>query len=474
MANLNRRLFIGSMGALTFSSGIGVLGGLNSFKAHAADTSGYKALVCLFFKGGMDHADTIIPFDQSSYNQLRSVRGELLGRHGENRNLANLLKLNPANAAMLGGREFALPPAMAPFHALFEAGEAAVIGGVGPLIEPTNRAAIEAGTAVLPSRLASHNDQQSTWMSLASEGSQFGWGGLFADAVLASSTNENPIFAAISAAGNDVFLAGRTARQFRVTSGGSDALRILENQGILGREPGDNEARAILQRYYARQQSSSTNLYNRDIQAATGRATANTERFADARDNAVPLSTSFPQSGLGSQLQAIAETINIQQFLGNQRQVFYASIGGFDTHNGQAGSLPALHGQIADAMVAFRQAMVEIGRWNDVTMFTASDFGRTLTDNGDGTDHGWGGHQLVAGGSVRGGRIYGELASSDIAASTYTPSRGRLIPAVSVEQYASTLGRWFGLDTNELRTALPNLGNFNAQDLGFMAGSTST
>ncbi|MGB3456585.1 MAG: DUF1501 domain-containing protein, partial [Litorimonas sp.] len=155
--------------------------------------------------------------------------------------------------------------------------------------------------------------------------------------------------------------------------------------------------------------------------------------------------------------------------IGNSRQLFYADTGGFDTHNNQPGVMSRLLGDIAQSVAAFRDALISLGAWNDVTVFTMSDFGRTLTDNGDGTDHGWGSHQFVFGGAVRGGRVYGELPELDPASERFTRSRARLIPSVSVDQYAATLGRWFGLDRTELGRVLPNLDRFDTTDLGFMA-----
>ncbi|MEL7058244.1 MAG: DUF1501 domain-containing protein [Pseudomonadota bacterium] len=167
-------------------------------------------------------------------------------------------------------------------------------------------------------------------------------------------------------------------------------------------------------------------------------------------------------------MKSVAETIKIQTYLNAPRQIFYVSSGNFDTHNNQANMIGGPHAGFANAIASFKAAMQEIGQWNNVAVFTMSDFGRTLIDNGDGTDHGWGGHHFIAGGQVNGNRLYGEFPAAEPESGSYTPSRGRLIPTTSVEQYAATLGRWFGLSNSELATALPNLGNFNQSDLAFM------
>jgi uncharacterized protein (DUF1501 family) len=158
-------------------------------------------------------------------------------------------------------------------------------------------------------------------------------------------------------------------------------------------------------------------------------------------------------------------TISVRSMLAANRQIFFVGMGGFDTHNNQAGDLPGLHAELAGGLSAFRDAMVELGAWNDVTLFTMSDFGRTLNDNGDGTDHGWAGHHFVMGGDVRGQRILGDIAAPDPDSEAFTSSRARLIPGISVEQYAASLGGWFGLDRGAIEDVLPNLANFAGADL---------
>lgn len=477
MAYINRRRFMQTGSAFGFLAGSGALAGVTGQQAFAADTSGYKALVCVFFFGGMDHADTILPIDTASFNQLRDLRPGLFNAYGANnatstRNPANVLELNASNIGDFGGRRFGLPQELAPLHGLFESGDLAVVGNVGPLIEPTTRTEMDSNGVDLPDRLFSHNDQQSTWMALDTEGSRYGWGGRFADAALASSVTTNPTFTAISAGGNEVFLSGENARQFQVGSGGPRELNYLAQRFRLGSARDDDNVRALLEEHFASTGFSSSNYYETDYAASNARAVNNNGLFRDSFGDGSAFTTVFPDSGLGRQLQTIAQTIRIQQELGVERQIFFAGTGGFDTHSNQANSIPNLHGDFGIALKAFNDAMKEIGRDDEVTLFTASDFGRTTIDNGDGTDHGWGAHHFVMGGAVQGGRIYGDLPDYDVDAEHFTRSRGRLIPAVSVEQYAGTLGSWFGLDNGELVNALPNLANFNEQDLGFMAPGT--
>ncbi|MEL7041076.1 MAG: DUF1501 domain-containing protein [Pseudomonadota bacterium] len=478
MAYISRRHVLAGLGTAGFANSLGAIANLGINQAWAADTGGYKAMVCIFLKGGMDGADTILPYDQASYDQLRNVRVGLFNSYNANsgvstRNRNNLLKMNLDNAGAFGGREFAMPQELSPLHAMFEGGDLAVVGNVGPLIEPTTRAGMDNGSAVLPRRLFSHNDQQSTWMSFDVEGVNRGWGGRFMDQVVASAPNQNRIFSAISATGNDVFLAGETVSQFKVGTSGIREPNLFANNNILGNEAGDTEARNKIRRLLAQRDFQSRNVFEQDIAAATAKAVENTEQFAQAQENATPFTTTFAGDRLSSQMRSVAETIKIRQFLNVSRQMYYVSTGGYDTHSNQANTLGGLHTNLANAISSFRDAMIEIGEWNNVVVFTASDFGRTTIDNGNGTDHGWGAHHFVAGGAVQGKRLYGEVPLADVDSSSYTKTRGRLIPTTSVEQYAATMGNWFGLNSAELRTALPNLNNFNTSDIGFMGNATS-
>ncbi len=473
MAYINRRQFLGRTSALGFASSFGALAGGSALKARAADTTGYKALVCVFLNGGMDQSDTIIPYDQASWNTLRTVRNGLMGAYNadqtsSSRNRANLLQLVPDNSAVLGGHQFALPPELSPLHALFGTGELAVVGNVGPLIEPVTRQQIENKTGRIPPRLGSHNDGRSLWTSLGVEGSKLGWGGQFADAAIASAPADNPTFAAISTGPNGPFLAGATALPFRATSSVGLEPIVVSSSVWFKDGQQDRASKDRMRQYLERSDYGDANYFNRDFAASKARAFANSTSMLQARQSATPIAATFPGHRFGQQMQLVAETIQIQQALNTSRQVFYVTISGYDTHSSQSANMPALHTNMAEAFSAFRNAMVEIGQWNNTTLFTASDFGRVMVDNGDGTDHGWGGHHLVMGGSVQGRRIYGNLPGPDIGGPDYSSRNGRLTPSVSVEQYAATLGRWFGLNPAELASVLPNLSNFSQADLGFL------
>ncbi len=462
-----RRTFLTGASALSAATLAGLGSSLSAFQANAAETSGYKALVCVFFLGGMDGHDTVLPYDQASYDRYATIREPLFNLYenmqgGSTRARDRLLPLNPINSADFGTREFALPEEMSGIKGLFDSGNAAIVGNVGPLIQPLNRTQFLNETAPQPKRLFSHNDQQSTWMSSQPEGAQFGWGGRFADAALnAGANNGSTDFSTITSLGNELFLTGETARPYQVGLNGApeiDALNFFED----GRNtPEGEEIYQKLRDHFEAMDFNSGNLIDQDVANSMRTALTTNENFNEAFASIQPFATAFPGSFLGQQLQAVANTIAIRDALLINRQVFFVAIGGFDTHSNQVDDLPGLQTQIDQAVVAFYLAMQEIGLGSDVTLFTASDFGRTLAINGDGTDHGWGSHHFVIGDAVQGQRIYGDMPPYDFG-HDQDAGNGRLIPTTSVEQFAEPLGRWFGLSDAEIATALPNLSNFNA------------
>lgn len=477
MAHYNRRRFLQSSGALGFAAGSGMLAGLASQSASAADFSGYKALVCVFLKGGLDHADMILPYDTASHSALQGIRTNLFGTYdvgsgNSSRDIENMLELDAANIDNFGGRKFALTPEFSDMHALFQSGDAAIVGNVGPLVEPVTRTTMDNFSADIPDRLFSHNDQQSTWMSLGTEGAQLGWGGQFLDVMLNADTTSNPIFSAMSTSGNDVFLAGERARQFSAPVGNPESYKILTQKYRRGNARNSQVLVDALRDHLSSSGVTDSNLYMKDILGTNARAVENNETYINAIESSMGVSAEFPDNILGKQLKTVANTIAVRDALNVRRQIFYVAIGGFDTHDTQRNRVPALLSEIGSGIAAFKNSMVELGIWNDVTVFTASDFGRTLIDNGDGTDHGWGGHHFVVGGSVNGQRIYGDIPEADLSAQTYTASRGRLIPTTSVDQYAASLGSWFGLAQSEMSEALPHLQNFSVKDLGLFNGTT--
>ena len=446
-------------------------------EAAAFDATDYKALVCVFMYGGNDYANTVVTYDNPSYNLYSTVRGGGAGQTAGGIALARAdlaaTLLNPAvvPADVLGqARQYALHPSMTGLAGLFNVGRAAVQLNVGPLVVPMTRAQYNSSNRVLnplPPQLFSHNDQQSIWQSSSPEGSTVGWGGNIGDLALAG--NSNATFTCISVAGNAVFLSGDTALQYQVSTGG--AIKITSATSAVYGSSAVSSALNGLIRQTSTQKLE--NEYNRVTQRAL-----NAEASVTAALALPPPTTAFATDSLSQQLKMVARLIKGQTSLGAKRQVFFVSLGGFDLHDNLIAQQPTLMDRVSSAMTAFYNATVEMGVANKVTTFTASDFGRTLASNGDGSDHGWGSHHLVVGGAVKGNAFYGtpppvSVASTAAPADQWHVGQGRLLPSTSVDQYAATLAKWFGVADGELPGILPNIVHFGGAgypvNLGFMA-----
>lgn len=441
-------------------------------EAAAFTATDYKALVCVFLFGGNDYANTVVTYDTPSWTTYRGIRSAGPGPAGlaiERSALAPTL-LNPASA-LAGGRQYALHPAMTGLAGLFNSGRAAVLLNVGPLVQPTTKAGFFSADRArnpLPPQLLSHNDQQSVWQAQDAEGATVGWGGAIADLALAN--NRQSLFTGISAAGNGVFLSGRNALQYQLSTAGAIAIRAARD-GIYGAQAPARAAAAFTE-LLTRQR---THVLQNEYARVTRRA-IDAEREITSALAGVNLATPFPTgNALADQLKVVARVIGARNTLGTKRQVFLVALGGFDLHDNLIENQPVLLGKLSAAMTAFHAATVEMGVASQVTAFTASDFGRTLTSNGNGTDHGWGNHHLVVGGAVRGQAFYGapppvSVGNTGAESDQWHIGQGRLIPSTSVDQYAATLARWFGVGDAELNAILPNLGNFGGpgypRDLG--------
>ena len=446
-------------------------------EAAAFDATDYKALVCVFMYGGNDYANTVVTYDNPSYNLYSTVRGGGAGQTAGGIALARAdlaaTLLNPAvvPADVLGqARQYALHPSMTGLAGLFNTGRAAVQLNVGPLVVPMTRVQYSSSNRVLnplPPQLFSHNDQQSIWQSSSPEGSTVGWGGNMGDLALAG--NSNATFTCMSVAGNAVFLSGDTALQYQVSTGG--AIKITSATSAVYGSSAVSSALNGLIRQTSTQKLE--NEYNRVTQRAL-----NAEASVTAALALAPPTTVFATDSLSQQLKMVARLIKGQASLGAKRQVFFVSLGGFDLHDNLIAQQPTLMDRVSSAMTAFYNATVELGVANKVTAFTASDFGRTLASNGDGSDHGWGSHHLVVGGAVKGNAFYGtpppvSVTSTAAPADQWHVGQGRLLPSTSVDQYAATLAKWFGVADGELPGILPNIGHFGGAgypvNLGFMA-----
>ncbi|MEC5398297.1 DUF1501 domain-containing protein [Uliginosibacterium sp. H1] len=481
-----RREFLKRLGALS-SLGTAApfalnLAGIGAASAQSAD---YKAIVCLFMFGGNDHFNMVMPYDVGPHGEYLAVRGgQDAGGIGYTRAQLGATSFNTLTP-QAHGTQFAFCPSMSALSGLYAQGHAAVLANIGPLIAPTNRTQYRNNSVALPPKLFSHNDQQSVWQAYASEGVRTGWGGRMGD--LLASQNGNTIFTAISASGNAVFLAGDSIFQYQISNSGATSIAALASRPYSIPSNTGTTSQDALRSIITDASSTSTLHLERDHVDVVKRS-VNAAGLVTNALNAKPVSSTgiaLPAAStnnrVAQQLQAVARLISpeARAFTGARRQVFFVSIGGFDTHDNEVMALQddaaagrqGLHGQVSRAIEYFYNATAAMGMQNNVTLFTASDFGRTLTSNGDGTDHGWGAHHFVVGGAVKGGDIYGTMPLTRLHTTTTANEQdsgsGRLIPTTSVDQLAATLATWFGVSNTDLVDVAPNIGNFNA-NLGFM------
>jgi uncharacterized protein (DUF1501 family) len=424
-------------------------------EAAAFTATDYKALVCIFLTGGNDYANTVVPFDTASHAQYLSLRGSSLGTaHAA----LGATELTPS-AALANGLQYALAPQMTDMARVFNEGRMAVQLNVGPLVVPLTRAEYDARTLPQPPKLFSHNDQQSIWQAQGPEGTTRGWGGNIGD--LAWSGNGQSLFTCVSVSGNTVFLSGQNALQYQCSKAGAVAYELVKGNtwGQFFYEPA---MRSAFEQLVTQAQS---HVLAESYNAVTRRSLG-AEAQVNAAINSANLSTTFPTDNtLADQLKVVARLIGGRATLGLKRQVFMVTLDGFDTHDNMLSRHPALLRKLSGAMGAFDAAMTELGVSRQVTTFTASDFGRALSPNNTGTDHGWGGHQFVMGGAVKGSAFYGtppplSVGNTSAPQDQWHVGQGRLLPSTSVDQYAATLARWFGVADTELYQILPNLVHF--------------
>lgn len=488
----------------------------------AAQTApgGYKALVCIFLFGGNDANNMVLATDTDSWGRYFAARNAgvdpialmpvgtaatapggfnpVTGRTLPNNATAwtqpeswgGVLPItsaipNPVPAGTNASvRTFALNPHMGPLLPLWTAGRLAVAANVGPLIQPTTKTQYRARSVPLPANLMSHNDQQSTWQAGATEGARRGWGGLMADQFL-STNGANSVFTAMSTAGNAVLLAGQNVVQYQIsTNQTAPAIRITSAATPTATVFGASNAGARVREIIGDVGGSSYFMqdHGAKVVRSMGAADLLNAQFAAGGPGASvtapttllnPITRVPETNALAVQLQSVAKAIAANAALGLSRQVFFVSMGGFDNHDVQNSAQSPLMARLAHALAYFDGAMGNVNGVNmrpQVTTFTASDFSRTFTTNGDGTDHAWGSHQFIMGGAVNGGSIYGQYPTLGVDQTGFTNpdmSGNILVPSMSVDQYAGTIGRWFGLSEGQLDSIFPNLRNFN-RNVGFM------
>jgi uncharacterized protein (DUF1501 family) len=491
----NRRHFLKCMGGgLASAAAWSTLAQLGMMQSAAAQaTTGYKALVCIYLAGANDSFNWLAPRDSvttgSRYDAYQIARGGVYGA-GNSQGLAipfsDLLPISPSNQAI----EYGLHPAHVDFQtatqshsglkSIFAAGKAAFICNVGPLVEPLSKASYLTNGRK-PAQLFSHNDQENFWhLGFADNTlplSRTGWGGRLAQSL--GGNLANGLSPAISISGSARFLTGSQIVPYQLAASGVD---VLDNYGASASTNYQSARRSVLNDLLAQSSDSPfvreyTRTFSRSLSIGESLST-----ILAGTDGTI--ATEFPAGSLSDQLKLVARMIKASRnSLGASRQVFYVRLGGFDLHDGMfVNGQPIAttgHGelltQLNQGLGAFWTALEEIGARSQVTSFTMSDFGRTLSGNGNGTDHAWGGNMMVMGDAVLGGKLYGRypqliLDNDDASNQDYSLSRGQYIPTTAVEQVAATLARWMGItDSSALDAMFPLLGNFSSSDLGFMS-----
>lgn len=459
-AAVSRREFFRRTGALG-SAGFAAapwavnLAGLAACASTFAAADDYKALVCIFLAGGNDCHNTVIPLDAGTYAKYAKLRGSLALPQAT----LSATELLPNNA-WPDGRRMALSPHLAPLKSLFDNGRMAAVMNVGPLAGPLTLAQYKQGVGV-PPKLFSHNDQQSTWQAGGTEGVTTGWGGRMADLLLGNNGANGSMFTSISASGNAVFMSGKTVTQYQVSPSTAGAVKVLPASGAGAGV--DAQVIAAVNSLLTRPSSHAFE----ESHAAIARRSVATEGLVTGALSGIGDKALIAGNALSSQLNLVARLIAARGSLGVKRQVFYVSFGSFDLHAMASEKQPGLHNALASAVKAFYDATAAMGVADKVTTFTASDFGRTLSSNGDGTDHGWGGYHFVIGDAVKSKTWVGQLPDVAVGG-PHDVGQGRLLPSVSVDQYGATLARWMGVPAGSMDTVFLNIGRYATSDLGFM------
>ncbi len=444
----SRRSFLSAASMLAAGNALGFqpFGMLNAL---AQTSTEYKALVCVFLTGGNDGNNTIIPFDSAGYQNYATLRGPLALPQ------SSLLQLSSQP-------NYALHPSIPEIQSLFNGGHAAILANVGTLLQPTTKAQYQANAVSTPTNLFSHPDQQQEWYNQTQNpGGSSGWAGRVADKM---NTQYNPgalVPMIASLNGDALFCNGVTTGPIAVSASGPTVISCADHPNCSTRVQTAQQLATL---------KSGVALVQADNTITTNAYTYN-NILTEALAAATPLQTVFPVTNnlFAAQLQEVANLIQVRSALGVNRQIFFVAADNFDTHGGQVDTQASLLGQVSPAIGAFYQALEEMNVANQVTTFTASDFGRTFQPNSaQGSDHAWGNHHIIVGGAVKGGKIYGTFPTLALGGPDDADVNGRWIPTTSSSQYAATLAQWFGLSASDLPYVLPFIGNFSSNNLGFV------
>ena len=468
--NLSRRNFLkqascGAMGTTTLFSTLANLMATNQMLASqpAETTNGdYKALVCILLAGGNDSYNMLVPRGNDEYAEYALTRSDLALLQNE------ILPINPLTST---GKEFGIHPSMAGVQQMFEAENLAFLSNVGTLIEPiANRDEYTSGLKNLPLGLFSHSDQIQQWQTATPQSREaIGWGGRMADILQSGNTNQS-ISMNISLSGRNVFQAGNTVLEYSISEKGIEGIERmntnLADSGFLN-SLRDDGVHDMASKMYS-------NIFKNTLGDLTTSSLDAFEEFKTAIDGVEEFDTNFSTFSASQKLKMIAKTIAAKDSLGMNRQTFFVTIGGWDHHDEVLDNQLYLLGVVNNAIKEFFDALTEIGMDDKVTLFTVSDFARTLTSNGNGSDHAWGGNSIVAGGAVKGKEIYGTFPELYVDNNPqFVGNRGSVIPTTAADLYFAELALWFGISPNDLNLVFPNLTNFyspgsSSPPLGFL------
>ncbi|MBI4743108.1 MAG: DUF1501 domain-containing protein [Betaproteobacteria bacterium] len=466
---MSRRDFLkqsGALGALGFLGGVGRTGSLLAASAQVANaanaanaTNDYRALVCVFLYGGNDGNNLLVPTDAAGYAAYSAVRDSASGINLAQSSLLPLV--GPAGDQPYTA--FGLHPALSELQPLYAQQHLALLCNVGPLLQATSKEDYLAGR-FLPASLFSHSDQQNAWQSAQAGGaSRSGWGGRVADRLQGLNGDATAFPVSTSVAGNVLFAAGDRSTGLVLPASGGFSLRGADSSKV-------SQARLLALKTLVGAEDD--NVYVVAANRIASQALQLSERVDPVLTGSSPTIESLfvtQNNSLAQELLQVAKLIEARQTLGVKRQIFFVSLGGFDTHTGQANTQQNLFAQLSSALNSFYEATVKLGVAEQVTSFTLSDFGRTFKPaSGGGSDHAWGNHHLILGGAVRGGALYGRYPTLQLSGPDDVSEEGRWLPTTAVDQYAATLARWMGVAEADLAAVAPGIGGYALRNLGFL------
>lgn len=448
-SKISRRRFLGQaacagVGSTALYSSLLNLKALGALAGTSSASGDYKALVCIFLRGGNDSFNMLVPRGDTEYGEYQETRSDLAIAQDD---------LLPLDFTDSDGRVFGLHPSMGEVQELFNRGNATFVANVGTLVEPLTKSIMESGgRSVLPRNLYSHADQAMQWQtSVPDSVSKTGFAGRLAD-LLHVSRNTGATSMNISLGGNNVFQTGDSVVGYAVNRNGqAPSINAYDKEWHFSRVK-TSAINSLMDATYQ-------DLFRESFAEKMQTSVEDNLAFQNAMEFAPEFSTQFSDTRVSQELQSIAKIVAVREHLGMARQTFFVNFGGWDHHDDTLVQHAEMLGELSSALGEFNSALEEIGMNRNVTTFTASDFGRTLTSNGKGSDHAWGGNHLVMGGAVDGQQIFGEYPSLALK-SELEIGRGRLIPTISTDEYFAELALWFGAKSTDLDLLLPNIGRF--------------